>query len=481
MTALRRRAFGIGLAGFVASPLRALASAEPLQPVGALRADADALYQGLQLAHFRLDERMPRPAMDRAFAALRGALNRPLSAFEAAVHFQRFVALGRVAHARIDALAPAFEAFRASSGLAFPLRLRLRERRLYVLQNLSENEDIQPGDEVLSIEGLAAGDVLSACARHVSADTWPLAEALMEPRMAALLWLEHGPRRGFRITLRKANGATRKLRLEASTRLAMRQRAAQRPATLELDPTERVARQLPSGVAYLRPGVFLDLQGPNPFDSRSFQVWLDTTMDGFIQSGARRLLLDLRDNPGGDNAFSDALVAWFAQRPFRFYSRFVIKASAAAVAANAARLAAEPEDGSSHRLARLYDGVAPGGLVELSEPPVPPRAGARFTGAVDVLVNRRSFSNSVALAALVQDHNFGRIIGEATSDLASTLGAMEQFHLPHSGLAVGFPKARIVRASGDARPLGVHPDRVLAVPLIEGDDDPVLQAALALD
>jgi hypothetical protein len=35
---------------------------------------------------------------------------------------------------------------------------------------------------------------------------------------------------------------------------------------------------------------------------------------------ARRLIIDLRGNPGGDNLFSDVMVSWFATRPFRFAS-----------------------------------------------------------------------------------------------------------------------------------------------------------------
>lgn len=36
----------------------------------------------------------------------------------------------------------------------------------------------------------------------------------------------------------------------------------------------------------------------------------------------------LRDNPGGDNSFSDRMVAWFASRPFRFSDEFSIRTRA---------------------------------------------------------------------------------------------------------------------------------------------------------
>jgi hypothetical protein len=47
-------------------------------------------------------------------------------------------------------------------------------------------------------------------------------------------------------------------------------------------------------------------------------------------------------------------------------------------------------------------------------------------------------------------------------------------------LEVGFPKAFIVRPSGDLAPRGVVPDVAIETPVVEGIDDPVLQRAVAI-
>jgi C-terminal processing protease CtpA/Prc len=235
----------------------------------------------------------------------------------------------------------------------------------------------------------------------------------------------------------------------------------------------------PGQIALLRPGVFLNLEpGEDAYDPKRFHAFIDKAMEDFLRAGAKRLLIDLRDNPGGDNAFSDHLVAWFANRPFRFCSAFHIRASQQAMAANAARLRANPNDEVSARLARAYQNARPGAVVDFDVPIVPPRASERFEGLVDVLINRRSFSNSVAMATLVQDYRFGRILGEATADPATSLDAIEQFTLPETGIAVSFPKALVVRPSGERRPLGVTPDVLIDTPAVEDTHDPVLQAAL---
>jgi C-terminal processing protease CtpA/Prc len=241
---------------------------------------------------------------------------------------------------------------------------------------------------------------------------------------------------------------------------------------------------LDNGVAYLRPGPFYDNrpEATDPWGATAFQEFLDRSFEQFIEQGAHRLLIDLRNNPGGDNSFSDRMVAWFADRPFRFSEKFDIKISAAATEANRKRLDARSGGANStaFKLAAAYAGKQPGEHIDYAIPLVPPRTGKRFGGEVYVLVNRHSYSNAVLVAAMVQDFGFGKVLGEETADLASTYGALEKFTLPNMGLEVSFPKARILRPNGNTAARGVIPDIAIATPLVTGEQDLVLQQALAI-
>ena len=137
-------------------------------------------------------------------------------------------------------------------------------------------------------------------------------------------------------------------------------------------------------------------------------------------------------------------------------------------------------DAVSRHMAELYAKARPGGVVDLDLPWAYPRQGARFTGKVYLLVNRHSFSNTVNVAALVQDYGFGRVLGEETSDMATTYGAMEQFRLPITGISVGYPKAHIIRVNGDPVSRGVVPDVAIRTPIAPRDRDVVLDQALAI-
>ncbi|MEO0424670.1 MAG: S41 family peptidase, partial [Pseudomonadota bacterium] len=223
-------------------------------------------------------------------------------------------------------------------------------------------------------------------------------------------------------------------------------------------------------------------ENPNAmWDSSAYLTFIDEAFEQFLDADAQQLIIDLRDNPGGDSSFSDPMLAWIADRPFRFCSAFLIRSSDEAAASNQARLDASPDatEGVSAQFARDYAKTPRGERFAFDIPWAQPREGRRFEGEVVVLINRHSYSNAVNVAATVQDYGFAVIAGEKTSDMATTYGAMEQFTLAHTGLTVGFPKAHIIRPSGDTRVDGVTPDWEIPTPIAPTASDVVLEQLLA--
>lgn len=307
--------------------------------------------------------------------------------------------------------------------------------------------------------------------------------ALLEFSFPRLVWLEVGPKDAFDLVLAR-DGERLRVRTPARTGPEAARFLASQPAGLDLSEPLREAKMLDDGLAYLRPGPFYNAEAQaeaDMFDARAFVAFIDAAFQDFLARDARVLLIDLRNNPGGDNSFSDPMLAWFADRPFRFFSEFKVKVSPEATAANQARLDHDPASavGVSGQYARLYGAASPGDIVDLDLAFAQPRAGRRFEGRVYLLIDRHSYSNTVSVAAIAQDYGLGVVMGEPTSDMATTYGAMETFNLQRTGIVVGFPKAHIIRPNGDRRSHGVDPDIVLPSPLTQTSADEVLQAALA--
>ena len=451
----------------------------------ALRADFDQMYRGLKAAHFDLYAFTPRAELDRRYAQVRGTIDRPMTKLEAKIVFELFAAEVRMGHTRIDSPTAEWNSYRKSGGRGFPLSIRIVDGRVYVAGNLSGLDGIEAGDELVRLNGQSLPSWLERTEKHVSAETSYMAHSLMEYDFAIYLWVELGAVDAFDIVTRRGALPARSSHLPARSSEEMEAARRLQPAGLDLENPLREAKLLEGGVAYLRPGPFYNAEaktGAEEWDVSSFGQFIDRAFDEFLEAKASRLIIDLRGNPGGDNLFSDVMVSWFATKPFRFASQFKIKVSEESVAANAARIANDAEAAGpiSRQFAELYARSRIGEVVDFAIPEAAPRTGKRFEGRVFVLIDRQSYSNAVAVAALVQDYRFGLIVGEATSDMATTYGAMEQFALDHTGLRVGYPKARLVRPNGDLRSRGVTPDIAIRVPIVQSPRDEVLQQAIAI-
>ena len=460
------------------------ASAGATLPAAEVRAEFEELYQRLRASHYDLYARRSRPEYDALYERMRASFDRPMTPLEIQTRFQSFVAYGRIAHATIGFPLPAFQSYREGGGKAFPLSLRVVAGAVRVTENDSGRPSPAPGDEILAIDGLSAAEWMRRLAGHVSADNDYLAHAQMENWLPALVWLEYGPRESYALKIRDASGRSSELSLPARTRAQMRAAAEARPNTLDLDWDKREYRMLEHGVAYLRPGPFYNNApgAADMWDYAAFSTFIDDAFRSFLKADAKSLLIDLRSNPGGDNSFSDLMVAWYAERPFRFVSAFKVKASQAAIDSNRKRLDADASDRNtiSRKYAQAYAEHRLGEVFDFEIPMARPRKDERFRGKVYLLVDRRSYSNTVTVAALSQDYGFATVLGEETSDLATSYGASETFTLSRTGIQVTFPKAYLIRPSGNTAARGVVPDIAIETPVVAGADDPVLAHALRI-
>lgn len=462
-------------------PVALLAAPEARFSAADIRADFAMLYPRLAASHFDLYARRPKGEYDALFAKMMSAFDRPMSAVEVRVAFQKFMAFGRVAHSRIDFPSEAYGAYRDAGGRVMPVSIRVVRGRVHVAENAGAA--LAPGEEIVALNGSPMSAWLERLGAHVSADNDYMLHTLLENRFAALLWLELGPVERFALSVRDARGQTREVVVAAATRGEIKAASARQAPRLELDWDRRDFKMM-GDVGYLRPGPFYNNEpgATNVWDASAFIAFVDASFEALLRAQARALVIDLRDNPGGDNSFSDPMVAWFATKPFRFTSDFRIKVSQATIESNAKRVALAPNDKEaiSSKFAAAYAQHRLGDVFSFELPMAQPRAGVRFAGKVYLLINRHSYSNTVQVAALSQDYGFATIVGEETSDLATTLGAMEQFTLPRTGIEVGFPKAHIIRVNGDTRPRGVIPDIAIETPMVEPLADVVLQRALAI-
>ena len=436
----------------------------------AVRADLAYLYGTLRAAHYDLYVYADSAAYDARYRATLAAIDGPMTRLDAVRLLMPFVAFGDVGHARIDFPVSDYVPYVTGGGTLLPFDVRTEGGRTLVAH--SYTDAVRPGDELVALDGWSAAEWVERLGRYVSGERDYMRRAQLETLFPRLLWLEGGRADTFLVTLRPVG-------FDSDTTFALAARDAlaveQSKAEWEAAPRERETRVLPDSVAYLRPGPFYAAGEGESL--ATFGAFVDGAFRQFIEAGTTDLVLDLRGNPGGDNSFSDPMIAWFADRPFRFTSDYRVRASAETRRV-LADLAAEYPDGISTQMLDAMREREDGERFAFEIPEVTPRADSTFGGRVWVLVDRHSYSNAATVAAIIQDYGFGTVLGEETSDVPTSYASSAQFALPHTGLVVTYPKGYFVRPSGDEAVRGVVPDHRIERPLIPTSEDVVLDAAI---
>lgn len=431
----------------------------------AVKADFEQLYSQLQLAHFNLFANLPKQDYDQLFSQYLAAIDIPMNETDVRMHFQRFVALGKVAHASVDLPVQDFIQYLAEGGATLPLFVKIEKDVVRIEELLGDARQLQAGSELVSINDRPMESWLQEFRALISADNQSLSNTLLEQRFSFFLWLSLGELPMYSIAVKTPTGEVSET-VKTSTREEQEKFISSQPVSVRNFQTPE-AMILNDNLAYLRPGPFFNTEpeAENIWDNTEFRLFIDDAFDQFNRQNSPVLIIDLRNNPGGGNSFSDHMLAWFADKPFKFASEFIVKVSAQSELANQKRLAVseDPQD-ASYQLAEFYAQHQPGETFPFDLPYSNPHKEKRFAGEVYMLVNRYSYSNAVSVAAIAQDYEFATVIGEKTADLATTFGAMEHFELTHTKIKVGYPKALIVRPNGDRLPDGVTPDIELTTP-----------------
>jgi hypothetical protein len=438
----------------------------------AARADLDFLYRSLQSAHYNLFAYRSKAQYDAFFRELSSRLPATPSRLDLIREFQPFVAYGNIGHARLEFPVTEYVQAAREGGTVLPFDMRVAGDRVFVTHSYLQSSRIQPGVELLAFDDEPIRNVVERVSRYVSGERPYMVHAQLERFFPRWLWLDRGSIGELRVSARRGDEPF----VETIRGMAIGEAEPLKSKWTEAL-SSRDVQLLDASTAYLRPGPFYNVDGGDSMDPASFRQFIDDAFRTILAAKATTLIIDVRDNPGGDNSFSDSMVAWLADRPFRFSANFSIKASSEIRQQFEKQVAAGPdEDGIIDQMYRAVKDKKAGEIVPIELPEVSPRP-ERFEGKVFLLVNRHSYSNAASLAGMMQDYGFAKIIGEETADLPTSYASSAQFTLPNSGIAVTYPKGYFVRPNGDRSLRGVIPDfEIPSTVFLEGHEA-VLRAA----
>lgn len=433
----------------------------------AVKEDFDYLYQSLQETHYNLFAFRSKKEYDSLFAHLKSSLTADsLTLLEAVSCYQKLVSFANTGHCEIDFPAQPYIEYAYAGGTVFPLELAFENGKVFIRKNFSDNAKITVGDELVAIDNKPINELLQQIYPLVSAEREYFKNAKIEfwsfPRLFFQL---NGSTDHWNIQVKTSKDEIIDLEIGAVPVLDFE---GNRNGEV-VNPKRKV--ELHGNAAYLNPGLFAS---ETEDGEERYRQFIDSTFAVVKNHQIKNLIVDLRNNPGGHNAYSDYLISYFAHKSFKWYSSFSVKTSK--ILKEYTRQQTDTTDGYTTAILRTGDGQ----VFEYDFPSYNPiEKSKRFKGNVYVLINRHTYSMAAVSAALIQDYKFGKIVGEETGDVPTLHASQFSYALPQTNILVKIPKSYIVRVNKSEKLEGVMPDIYIQDHLLD-DTDEILDGLLKL-
>lgn len=426
------------------------ASAPPIVTLSAAdaRADLALMRRALETIHPGLYRRATKPEMDRAFDALDRSIAGPIADAELYRRIALVLAKIRCTHTKAEQT-EAMEAWRTDHASHLPVRFRIIEGRMIAVSSDPTQERLPRGAEILSINGRNVNALLKALAPYAAVDgftDWARASFIAENSdlMGSDFDQYYSYLFGFpdvyRIRLRNSDGAP--ARIVVLKPIAFRQwvKLDNDGARYRLDfGPDTSWKRLDADTGYLRIPTFVNYRKPE--DASSFYA------KAFAELGAKRLIIDLRDNGGGSNDAALALIDALALAPYTYQKAVRLKAvrygdlpDYISTWGDRDRLFNPPIENFTRAADGWYDLKPDLSPEELKPRPPAPNA---FTGPVVVLIGPQNASGATMTIAKLKDMDRVTLVGERAGGSADgpTAGTIFNFKMPKSGIVVRIPNA----------------------------------------
>lgn len=385
-----------------------------------LKEDLQSLRTFIKDTHPDIAHSASATELEQAFLQIEASLNKPLSANQFWHQAGKLNPLFNDAHWSVNLPQDQtdMQQLIKKTGGVFPLEVHIRpDGELTVLALAGGADTPWRGATIESINGVAAVLVSRQLLALRHGDN-PLNRAnLLGPSFQLYYASLFGSPAEFKLQL-KQNDNISEVTLPAS------QTAAVIGKTSETFADNFSYGDLDNNTAYLKLGTF---SWP---DEQEVGAFTKEVFGKIQQSGAQTLVIDVRENRGGnDSVWIDHVMPYLADQPFRVgsHNRKKVIASRAS-ATEPTGLVIESEFKTWYQ-------------PQLHNP-------LRFTGKVVVLTGRRTYSSAVQFSNVMQDFGFATLAGEAPYARARSTGGIQFFTLPHSKLDIIVPRFWAARPKG---------------------------------
>lgn len=448
------------------------------------------LLEDFQIARHALEEGhsgiyryTPKARLDQIFDQAARSLDHPMDAYE----FFRVLtpAVNAIKCGHTAVILP--EDLRAElndRALLLPLRVRVMTKRPYVFRDYSSADHRLAGMEIRSINGVSAtrivGTMMAAASGDGDVET-SRQTRIGDLRFATLLISVLGLKSPYDVVLRDA-----KTKRDAEVRLE----GVPLPKLQEIS-RAAYPQDVRSGRAaelkYLDEGKighmriyafsgFSDLE-----TKKGLRVFFKESFEELQAKGTRALILDLRNNGGGEDELGKLLLSYLIDRPFKYYDDLVANSDTFSFM----KYTNQPNFKSPEK---MYNRGADGKIHLVGHPNwgINQPSKPTFTGKVYILINGGSFSATSEFSSHAHYLKRAKFIGEESAGgyYGNSSGFAPMVKLPNTQLGVVVPVVTYYMAvSGyKAASRGIVPDYPIehSIEDLIAGKDPDIELALKL-
>ena len=409
-------------------------------PVDKLQEDFDILRKNLEGAHPELYLYTSKEKLDVAFDKIRASIKEPMRSIDFLNTINPLLALIGNGHTEF-APSATFLNYLRKEAVLFPFRIYKDQEQLYISRNLSEDQSIKQKTIIKRINGEDMESLFAELTEYMTRDgintTWPEAKA-MNQFYRYYPYLRGFPS-NFELDIIEPDGTEKTINVKALQKKTLDSNLKERYGPLKknfyLSDEPALTLNIDGDIATLTIKTFAaDIT--KKLKKQKFKPFLNDAFEQIEQAGAKHLIIDLRNNGGGDPKPTIELFSHLYDKPFTFYkSVYTITKkfptpeyyegikSTAFLMKIALKKSGDVYVGNAIAKTQGMAGLKP------SKP-----AKTVFDGDVYVLTNPYSFSATGEMTAIIKQHNRATFIGEEAggNPNQNTSGIMPTLTLPNT-------------------------------------------------
>lgn len=403
--------------------------------VEALHEDWDVFRQELESMHAGLYIYTPQAEMDAAFDHIKSMINRPMTAPEFYPYLATMNPYIKNGHTVIRPSA-AFDEYVATQAPILPLDVHWKDDRLYILRNMTDEEALEPGSYLQAINGKDAWNEFTDISGHWNRDgqNTSFPRGIVARAFAEIYANFRGFPQKFELTVVDAQGEVKQVTVDAMPADLRKQKRTERYGEFypywDKSQGDALTLEFEDNLAIIK------LKHCGNTDVRKFMQTIKgqyrKIFTAIIESGVENLVIDIRNNPGGNQYPTIHLMRHLTDEAFQLYDEDYLIGKNLSKHYDAPRflyntlgslILKKNEDGTyaTNDLARIIYGA--------SEPKLEQPSPLQFKGQIYTLTNYASFSAAGYLASMLEQHTNSIFIGEEPGGNANECVAGEAFDL----------------------------------------------------